>query len=395
MGCDDTMKAGPLLIGIIVILAVVGSPVLAISKSELISQYKTGYFPGPTSSTPTQIPTTIPTIAPTYIPTGTGTGTILVTSNSQGADVYLDGVYKGVTPERVYGSGAYIRGAIPDPLTLTGIPAGLHQLKVTKKGYGDYSRSVTVTGGESTFVFAYLKRNSPTEINISAWSIPSKEELYGPTGVYDPGYLPGFNSSYADDLPSKGKPNIYLYSDRDLTAQVRLAPEYAITVSEPVYQPGKGWRAEIRNGSLNGKGDFLFYEALGSDYEWQKEEGYIIRAAYREQDMAFMLRHYGFNQKETVEFIDYWASHLIEDMDFVFYPQETAAVNQDMPLYITPKPDHVMRIWFCAEPLMSAPEPVKSPEKIVREGFYVVEWGVIIDDEYWINHSPASSEVVL
>jgi hypothetical protein len=37
-----------------------------------------------------------------------------------------------------------------------------------------------------------------------------------------------------------------------------------------------------------------------------------------------------------------------------------------------------------------------SPEMIAREGFYVVEWGVIIShDEYWINHSPASSEVVL
>jgi hypothetical protein len=393
------MKTWPLLIGIIVIFAIVCSPALAISKSDLISQYKTGYFPGPTFPTPT--PTTIPTTGPTYIPTGTGTGTLLVTSNPQGADVYLDGVYKGVTPERVYGSGAYIRGAIPDPLTLTGIPAGLHQLKVTKKGYGDYSSSVTVTGGESTFVFAYLKRNSPTEINISAWSIPSKEELYGPTGVYTPsslfvpGYLPEFNSSYANDLPSKGKPNIYLYSDRDLTAQVRLAPEYAVTVSEPLYQPGKGWRAEIRNGSLNGKGDFLFYEALGSDYEWQKEEGYIIRAAYREQDMAFMLRHYGFNQKETVEFIDYWASHLIEDIDFVFYPQETEAVNQDMPLYIRPNPDHVMRIWFYAEPMMSAPEPVVNPETIIREGFYVVEWGVIIDNEYWMNHSQAPYEVVL
>jgi hypothetical protein len=44
---------------------------------------------------------------------------------------------------------------------------------------------------------------------------------------------------------------------------------------------------------------------------------------------------------------------------------------------------------------VSVPEPVTSPERITREGFYVVEWGVIIYDAYWINHSPASSEVVL
>ena len=109
-----------------------------------------------------------------------------------------------------------------------------------------------------------------------------------------------------------------------------------------------------------------------------------------------MLGQYGFNEKETAEFIDYWASHLVEDMDFVFYPQETAAVNQDLLLSVIPEPDHVMRILFKAEPLVSAPDPVTSPEKIIREGFYVVEWGVIIDGEYWVNHSPAWwSEVVL
>jgi len=133
--------------------------------------------------------------------------------------------------------------------------------------------------------------------------------------------------------------------------------------------------------SLNGAGDFLFYEAVVPDSGWQKKEGFVIRAADREQDMASMLGHYGFNEKETVEFIDYWVSHLIEDVDYVFYPQETGAVNRVMPLYISPKPDDVSRIWYYAEPLLSGPEPVSHPEKIVRDGFYVVEWGVMIQDE--------------
>jgi hypothetical protein len=161
-------------------------------------------------------------------------------------------------------------------------------------------------------------------------------------------------------------------------AQVRLAPEEDITISEPVYQPGKGWRAEIRNGSLNGIGDFLFYEGLVPDSGWQKEEGYVIRADYREQDMTSILGHYNFNEKETIEFIEYWSQHLAEDVDYVFYPQETDAIARVMPLSISPEPDHVMRIWFYAEPLATAPEPVIHPETIVREGFYVVEWGVMI-----------------
>jgi len=74
-------------------------------------------------------------------------------------------------------------------------------------------------------------------------------------------------------------------------------------------------------------------------------------------------------------------SPLPGDVDYVFYPQETGAVEQVMPLIISPEPDDVMRIWFCAEPLISAPAQVTSPEKIVREGFYVVEWGVMVKDK--------------
>jgi hypothetical protein len=281
-------------------------------------------------------------------------------------------------------------------LALTGIPAGPHQLRFTKEGYEDYSRSVTVTGGETTHVNAYLVQISdptPTVIPTTAptqapsnWPYPIVPDPYTKTKR---SYLASLDSLseyfpkgseyfFYDNTAISGKPNIYLYSDHDLTARVRLAPEYAITISDPVYRPGIGWLAEIRNGSLNEAGDFLFYEAIVPAFGWQKEEGYVIRAAYREQDMASMLGQYGFNEKETMEFIDYWANHLVEDTDFVFYPQETEAVHRDMPLTIRPKPDHVMRIWFYAEPLVSAPEPVKSPEKIIREGFYVVEWGVMI-----------------
>jgi hypothetical protein len=292
---------------------------------------------------PTGIPTTVPPIAPTQVPTGTGTGTVSVSSIPTGARVYLDGVDRGTTPT-----------------TITGVFAGLHRLKVTLSGYHDYSTGVVVQSGKTATVFITQLR--PV--------IPDEYE----------------DSSYTDfisDVPSK-KPNIYLYSDRDLTACVRLSPETAITASEPVYQPGMGWRAEIRNGSLNGEGDFLFYEALVPDSGWQKKEGYVIRASYRGQDMASMLGEYGFNKKEAVEFIDYWASHLLGDVDYVLYPQETDAVDRAMPLYISPEPDEVMRIWFYAEPSVSAPEPVTCPEKIVREGFYVVEWGVLIKDEWKI-----------
>ncbi len=319
------MKTWPLVIGLIVVLAVVCSPALAISKSDLLFQYAHGYLP-----TPTPIPTPFPHYDP-----GTSYWPILP---------ILD----------------------PTPtVSPTPVPTQAPPIWSSPVVPDSYSQS------KSSFLDS-----------LSGYFTKKSETSFG-------------TMTFSDSTSYSGKPNIYLYSDRDLTARVQLAPEKAITVTEPVYQPGKGWQAEIRNGSLNRAGDFLFYEAVVPDFGWQKEEGYVIRAAYREQDMVAMLGQYGFNDKETVEFIEYWASHLIGDVDYVFYPQETDAVNGVMPLSVRPIPDHVMRIWYYAEPLVSAPEPVTSPERIVREGFYVVEWGVIIKGKYWINHSPASSEVVL
>ena len=211
------MKIWGIVLISIVILGIFCSPGLAvISKSDLISQYKAGQFWEPATPTPT--PTVIPTPVPTTVSTGTGTGTLFVYSLPSGANVYLDGEYKGVTPEPIpyTGSGRYIKGSREMPLTLNGIPAGYHQIKLTKEGYLGYRTMVTVTEGETTSVTAAL-----TQIP-SVWksqSIPSIEELLGPTGVYTPG------SSYSNDL--------------DHVMRIWFYAEPLITAPEPVTSPEK------------------------------------------------------------------------------------------------------------------------------------------------------------
>ena len=402
------MKTWLRIVGSIAILVLFCSPCLAVSTSGLLSSYQVQSAPGQDN------PETYSSPFPIALPTGTiRTGTLLVTSNPTGAKVSLDGVERGMTP-----------------ITITGVSGGFHQLRVTLQGYEDYSTRVAIWPGKTVLVPVTLKAPSaptpvptplPTGITrtgtLSVTSTPAEAMVFldgverGITPLTISGVSAGLHQlrvtrqgyeEYSTTVriwPGKTllvpvtlkirminndtirKPNIYLYSDRDLTARVQLAPEHAITVSEPVYQPGKGWQAEIRNGSLNGEGDFLFYEALVPSPGWQKEEGYIIRAAFREEDMATMLGEYGFNEKETREFIDYWAGCLTGEADYVFYPQETGAVDRVMQLHISPEPDEVSRIWFSIEPLVRAPEPVESPQKIVRNGFHVVEWGGMIQDE--------------
>ena len=250
------MKTWHLFVSIVVILAIVCSPALAISKSELISQYKTGNFPGPT--TPTPIPTVIPTTGPTNIPTGAGTGALFVNSYPCDADVYLDGELKGGTPcpQRPRSFAVPLSDDYdPNAYTLTGIPVGTHQLKVTKEGFQDYITGVTVTAGETTHVSVNLWQKPPNPTpTVIPTAMPTPAPSNRPYSIVPDIYIKTKSSYhdslseifakkwpemiFSDDTAVSGKPNIYLYSDQDLTVRVRLAPEYAITISDPVYRPG-------------------------------------------------------------------------------------------------------------------------------------------------------------
>jgi hypothetical protein len=66
-------------------------------------------------------------------------GRIIATSHPQGAKVYLDNVYKGVTP-----------------LNLDRVAAGQHQIKLVKTGYEDWISTIMVTVNQTRMVSAYL-----------------------------------------------------------------------------------------------------------------------------------------------------------------------------------------------------------------------------------------------
>lgn len=66
-------------------------------------------------------------------PVADTTGQITVVSSPAGAELYLDNVFKGVTP-----------------LTLSDIPQGQHMVTAKLGGYADASQTVAVTGGQTT-----------------------------------------------------------------------------------------------------------------------------------------------------------------------------------------------------------------------------------------------------
>jgi hypothetical protein len=69
----------------------------------------------------------------------TSTGSIAVTSSPSGAEIYIDNAYKGITP-----------------LTVDGVAAGTHAVRVALAGYSDWSTSVQVGAGSTASASASL-----------------------------------------------------------------------------------------------------------------------------------------------------------------------------------------------------------------------------------------------
>jgi hypothetical protein len=137
------MKNVHLVISIVVILALVCSPALAISKADLIASYGQS---APTVTPPSSLPVLnvtpddrsqwwrptkpMPTQTPTQTPTPITTSDALplwVSSTPSRALVFIDGFSKGLTP-----------------ITIDDISIGTHQLRLSRAGYEDYSTEILI-----------------------------------------------------------------------------------------------------------------------------------------------------------------------------------------------------------------------------------------------------------
>lgn len=110
-------------------------------------------------------PTPLPTLA---------FGSIAVTSFPSGADIYIDNVYKGLSPA-----------------VFSNIPNGNHVVLLKRDGYQDLTKSVTVTADNQTFHGA-----------LTQGTVPIKTTSYpGPT-LTDPAQANGFGSLSITTIPA-------------------------------------------------------------------------------------------------------------------------------------------------------------------------------------------------
>ena len=83
-------------------------------------------------------------------------GTLAITTVPQNASVFVDNVFKGITP-----------------LTLTDTPAGYHNLRITLPGYEDYVTSATVEASKTILVQAALRSSGTGDTTTVLPSVPA------------------------------------------------------------------------------------------------------------------------------------------------------------------------------------------------------------------------------
>ncbi|MBP7401270.1 MAG: hypothetical protein KBA30_01490 [Clostridia bacterium] len=180
------------------------------------------------------------------------------------------------------------------------------------------------------------------------------------------------------------KPNIYLYPESSQEVTVTFGLPALLTVTIPDYTGIWTVTAEPDGTQTDADGreyGYLFYESETDPALFSYDQGWLVPAAERESVFRTVLGAYGFNARETEDFIDFWVSRLEPGMDYRMIPQGTARVDAAMPVTVSPAPESVFRLWFAFEPWDGGTAPAEPAiDPIPRDGFTLVEWGGFILD---------------
>ena len=188
-----------------------------------------------------------------------------------------------------------------------------------------------------------------------------------------------FWPSVRANIMTEWKPIIYIYPEKDMNVSISVSNPENLTITYPKYE--KGWEVKaLTDGTLidkNGKSYYaLYWEGKQKNISKVKEDGFVIKGEETAEFLEEKLELLGLNYKEKNEFIMYWLPKL-ENNKYNYIRFETIEeMNKNMELYITPKPDSLIRVRMDYKALDKKikvkEQELTTPE---RTGYTVVEWG--------------------
>ncbi len=175
------------------------------------------------------------------------------------------------------------------------------------------------------------------------------------------------------------KPIIYIYPKEDIDVSIKVSNEELFTVTYPKYNDG--WKVKaLTDGTLidkNGKSYYaLYWEGINKNISKVKEDGFVVKGEDCAEFLEEKLEILGLNYKEQNEFIMFWLPKLEKNKYNYIRFQTEDEINDNMELYIDPKPDTLIRVRMDYKAL---DKKIKVKEqkltKPERKGYTIVEWG--------------------
>lgn len=242
----------------------------------------------------------------------------------------------------------------------------------------------TLTGDA---INAYYEYKMQTEYDESDAEPMTIEEFFGDDFAFflklDNGkYLLVRDATYTPAVEC-GKPVIYLYPTTDTIVNVKVGVE-EFTVTEPLYG-SNGWTVLAKpSGLLTNLADNLTYPYLfweGKSYgNLSAPLGWTLKKSEVDAKLPVALAGMGLNKKEIADFMEFWGPKLAElqnqYIEFSFIEQKV--FDKIAPLYITPKPDNILRVFMYYRGVNEPGLSMKKYRAHSRNGFTVVEWGGIL-----------------
>ena len=175
------------------------------------------------------------------------------------------------------------------------------------------------------------------------------------------------------------KPIIYIYPTKDIDVNIKVSNPELFTVTYPKYNDG--WQVKaLTDGTLIDKNDkkyyALYWEGNNKNTSIVKEDGFIVKGKDSASFLEEKLEILGLNYKERNEFIMYWLPKLEKNKYNYIRFQTQDEINNNMELYIDPKPDTIIRVRMDYKALdKKIKVKIQELTKLERSGYTVVEWG--------------------